>query len=162
MVDRVNVNITADRRTWFVGNYVWLGQDFTSWTFKLQVRQTKDTTGTPLANLGLVGSTPVVEGVVIWYAGTDTVANHITAGRLTSVIYSMINPLTHLPYVASDSVVLTQLRILVSDTHMAAMPLAGQIGGDLTLYYDLTGAPSGGQSASLMGGKFVVRAGVSI
>jgi hypothetical protein len=165
---RVKVDITADRRVWYKDDFVFLGQDFTTWTFKLQVRATKDTAGTPLVNLGLVGSTPVVEGVVIWYAGTDTAANHINAGRLTAAIYSMINPVTGLPYTASSSIILSQLRILINDTHMAAMPpastisLAGETGDDLTLYYDLIGTPSGGQSTALMGGKFIVRSGVSI
>jgi hypothetical protein len=168
MVDRVKVDITADRRTWYRGDFVWLGQDFTTWTLKMQVRATKDSTATPLLNLGLVGSTPVVEGVVIWFAGVDTAANHITAGRLTAAIYSMIDPLTRLPYTPASVILLSQLRILANDTHMAAMPpastisLAGETGDDLTLYYDLIGAPSGGQSQALMGGKFIVRSGVSI
>jgi hypothetical protein len=80
----------------------------------------------------------------------------------------MINPVTGLPYTASSSIILSQLRILINDTHMAAMPpastisLAGETGDDLTLYYDLIGTPSGGQSTALMGGKFIVRSGVSI
>src|SRR4051812_9352650 len=120
------LDLYADRHATYFDTFSWIGSDFTSGVFKMQARLKKDTTGTPLINLTSV--TTFVEGIALLYAGTDTIANHIAAGRMTEVPTG---------YTSSSSVLLSQIRVVISDTTLQSMPFPAERGDDLELAYDL-------------------------
>lgn len=129
-MDPSRLDLSGDRGLWFVSDpLVFVDDDFTGATFRMQVRQTPDASGTPLADLATV--TSAIEGIELTYAGTDTVTNHITAGRLTS------DDATSLGYAGTDSVTLSILVIRISAATMGTMPAASDIGDDLDLAHDL-------------------------
>lgn len=153
MASPAEIDIVADRRVPFTESYSFLDEDWTGSTLRIQVRETKDTTTTPQID----GTSP--SGVGIGYAGTATVSAHITAGRLTSEIYGLINPSTGLLYQPTTSLLLSQLvTFLVTDT----FPTPEEVGDDWKGYYDIIRVPPSGPDLLVMRGKFTVRAGVTI
>lgn len=155
MADPAYIDIVADRRVPSTGVFTFLDIDLTASALKVEVRLAKDTTVTPL----IEGSIPDTLG--IGFCGTDTIANHITAGRLSAEIYAQINPATGVAYVPADSVLLSQM---VTFFDSSGFPIAEETGDDLTCYYDIIRTPPGGSPIDelLMRGKFIVRAGVTI
>lgn len=155
MEQPAKIDLHADHFVACIRTIAFLGYDFTGATFKLQVRQLPDTSGTPLADLATV-TLSTAEGVRLIYGGTDTINNHITAGRLKAIPDG---------YTGTQSVALSQLGIRINETTMDAMPLPqapdGDLGDDQIFYWDLLITPSGGVKDKFAGGKFVVRAGVT-
>lgn len=145
------IDIHADRWVACIRTLAFVGYDFTGATFKSQVRQTKDSGGTPLADLSTV-TLSTAEGVRLIYGGTDTVANHITAGRLSEVPPG---------FTAASSIAVSQLGIRINEATMEAMPLGAEVGDDAEAAWDLHVTPSGGLKDKFAGGKFVIRAGVT-
>lgn len=159
------VDIIADRRAAVFDTFAFLGRDLTGATLKLQVRPVRDTTGTPL--IALLPAADGDEGVTLLYAGTATVAAHVAASRLGSDIYRLMNPATGLAYAEGDSLLLSQIRVTIEAATVTALPFPeppDERGDDLPLVFDLIG--SGGTvvilPTVLMGGAFIVRAGVTI
>jgi hypothetical protein len=161
MADAVQIDLTADRWQWFDDSYSFIGQNLTGYDLFMQVRQVKDTEGTPLIDLTnvAVGGSP---GLQLSYAGTATIAAHIAAARLTPDIKTIINPSTGVPFVDADSVTLSRVRILIHADSISALPFREERGSDNLFYYDLLGLPSGGVPQIMMRGAFKVRAGVTI
>lgn len=154
MESPARVDFGADRYVPFKRTLAFLGYDFTGATFKMQVRDRKDG-GAVRADLSTV-TLASAEGVRLIYGGSDTVANHITAGRLKAVPNG---------YTSASTVILSQVGIRINETTMEAMPFGGEIGGeigdDLELYWDLHVTPSGGDKDLYAAGTFTLRAGVT-
>lgn len=151
MINPGYVALAADRRTPFTATLRLKGVDLTDAVLAAQVRLYPDAAGDPLINLAQVG-TSSAEGVRIIYAGTDTVTNHIAAGRLQSVPTGMAT---------GDSMVLTLLGIRVNETTMEGLPESSPPGRDVTLAWDAHITPSGGLKGKWFAGPFIVRAGVT-
>lgn len=147
------VDFGADRFVAFIQTLRFIGYDFTGATFKAQVRDRRDG-GALRADLSTVVLASA-EGVRLVYGGTDTVANHKTAGRLTAT------EATALGYVDADSIVISQVGIRINETTMEAMPYGTERGDDISLYWDIHITPSGGVKDLYAGGAFLVRAGVT-
>lgn len=161
MADPAQINIIADRRVAYIEQFAFLGDDWTGSTFKMQVRLVRDSTGTPLEDWSTSSGTLLLD-----YAATDTVANHVAAGRLAGAgddsIYRLENPGTGVPYVAGDSLALSLLHIGIAASAIAAMPFPAELGDDAVFYYDVIRTPSVGDADLVMRGTFTVRAGVTI
>ena len=147
------VDLYGDRYVPFIETIPVLEEDFTGATFKMQVRDRKDG-GALLADLATVVSM-ASEGVTLVYGGTDTVANHVTAGRLDPA------DVTALGLADADNLTLSTLGIRINETTMEAMPTGTEIGDDVPLYYDMHITPSGGTKDLWFGGAFTIRAGVT-
>lgn len=145
------VDLAGDRYVPFIETIPVLEEDFTGATFKMQVRDRKDG-GALRADLATVGSM-ASEGVTLVYAGTDTVANHIAAGRIDQ------EDADTLALVGTDSLVMSVVGIRVNETTMEGMPEPEELGDDLPLVYDMHITPSGGTKDLWFGGEFLVRAG---
>lgn len=146
MADPAQIDIVADRRVPYREFFSFLEVDWTSSTFKIQVRRVKDTTGTALIDL----TTP--NGVVLVYAGTATVSAHIAAGRLDEAPAGMA---------LTDNLLLSQIIIFLD---VSTLPIAEVAGDDLACFYDIIRTPPGGSPIleMPMRGNFTVRAGVTI
>lgn len=157
MSEPAQIDITARRRVPFVEHYVFLDENFTGSAFRMQVRQFKDTTGTALIDHTLGG------GLALLYAGAATVSAHITAGRLTSEIYTMINPATGALYQSADSVTLSVFGIGILASFLTALPFPSERGDAFVGWYDIIRTPSGGgDNDPIQEGMFTVLAGVTI
>lgn len=130
-----------------------VGVDLTGATFTAKVRTTPDAAGSPL----------LMPSVTLLYGGTNTVANHITAGRLSRRIKNEINDATGVQYVDTDNVAMSLIQVNVAAASMVApsIPPAGQAGDDVVLAWDLLITPSGGVKDKWIAGKFIVRGTVS-
>lgn len=159
MEQPARIDIHADRWVACVREIAFVGFDFTGATFTAQVRAQKDSTGTPLVNLGTV-TTSSAEGVRLIYGGTDTITNHIAANRLDSVP-SGVNAITGQPYQTSDSIPLSSIGIRINETTMEGLPEPDDLGDDLTLVWDMHITPTSGLKEKYCGGLFLVRAGVT-
>lgn len=147
------VDFGADRSVPFIRTLAIVGFNLTGASFAMQVRDRKDG-GTLRADLGTVASA-ASEGVRIVYAGTDTVTNHIAAGRLTAAQAASQG------WAGGDSKTMTQLGIRINESTMEAMPFGIEVGDDKLLYWDLQITPSGGIKDVYAAGNFIVRAGVT-
>jgi hypothetical protein len=157
MADPLNTDLIADRRVVFEDQFSFLDEDWTGSDFKIQVRLFRDTTTTPLLDF----TSP--SGVALEYAGTDTVANHVAAGRVDAFgddnIYETLNEAAGRFYLPGDSLTLSRIDLALD---ASAFPFPEEIGDDLTTYYDIIRTPPTGQPKLIMRGQFVVRAGVTI
>lgn len=151
MIQPGRLDIGADRWVACVRSLTFVGVDFTDATFSMQVRQRADLPGTPLVDLDTVETT-AAEGVTIIYTGTDTIANHIAAGRLDEVPDG---------YVAGDSLLLSQVSFRINETTMEGLPFPAEIGDDSVFVWDMHITPIGGIKDKYLGGVFTVRAGVT-
>lgn len=151
-------NIGADRWVACIRVFALLGVNLTGAAFAAQVRVRPDASGAALVSL--VTQTTDVQGVRLLYGGTDTIANHITAGRLASAP-EVINPATGELFTDADSVALSQLRLRIDETTMEGLPEPAETGGDVELAWDMHITPSGGLKDKYIGGTFTVRAGVT-
>lgn len=162
MARHAQIDLIADRRAWLYETFAFLGRDLTGATLKLQVRATKDTTGTPLVAL-----TPAADGdqgVTLLYAGTDTVSAHVAASRVGSDIYKQTNPATGLVYAPTDSLVLSRIRVTIEAATLAAFPFPEERGDDWSGFHDLIGYDGTVVvlQTVLMSGAFILRAGATI
>lgn len=151
MITPGRYDIAADRWVACIRTLTFVGLDFTDAVFAMQVRLTGDASGSPLVDLATV-TTSSAEGVRLIYAGTDTIANHIAAGRLDDVPSG---------YASGDSIALSQVGIRINETTIEALPFPEERGDDIDLAWDMLITPSGGIKDKYIGGKFTVRAGVT-
>jgi hypothetical protein len=132
-----------------------VGQNFTGATFACQVRETPDAAGSPLI-------TPIV---TLTYGGSDTIANHITAGRISAEILKVSNAssTTGALYQPTDTIALSLIHIHVDNSQMKIpyVPAADEAGDDRVLAWDLLVTPSGGIQDKWIAGKFIVRGTVT-
>lgn len=141
--------MAGDRYTPYLRTLTFLGINFTGAVFKAQVRDRKDG-GAVRADLATVVTS--AEGVRLLYGGTDTIANHITAGRLSEV------PSGH---TSGESIALSQMTVRINEATMEAMPFGTEIGDDWPGWWDIHVTPSGGTKEVYLQGTFTVRAGVT-
>lgn len=154
MPSAVLLPLQADRDLWFVSDpIVFTEEDWTGGTFRMQVRLEPDMPGSPLASLATV--TTAVQGVQLTYAGSDTVANHIAAGRMTAQDASTLG------YATTDTLTLSIVVLRINSTTMSAMPAAPETGDDLTLYYDLLATVAPLPEQKRLYGPFVVKGTVT-
>lgn len=147
-------DLNADRRVPFVRTFTIVGVDLTNYQMmRMHVRAVRDTTGTPLIALVPANTMSGVEGLELAYAGTATVADHIVAGRLDEPPGS---------YEETDTVALSQVRVLIGHTTLGNLPLGRERGDDAVFYYDLILHPANGLADIYLRGRFTVRAGVTI
>lgn len=151
MIQPALIDLSADRWVACIRTLAFVGFNFTGGTFAAEVRLTPDATGSALVSL-TTQTSAAVEGVRLIYGGTDTIANHIAAGRLSEVPSG---------YTSASSVALSQLGIRINETTMEGLPFPAERGDDNTLYWDLHITPSGGIKDKYAGGAFIVRAGVT-
>lgn len=147
-----NLPLYGDRWTPLACTIEFIGFDFTDATFSMQVRLAGDTPGTALISLGTVSSVGA-EGVRLIYGGTDTVANHIAAGRLDEVPSGLTS---------ESSLAMSTVGILISESTMEGMPDGDQPGDDVVLAWDIHITPLGGVKERWLFGDFTVRAGVTV
>lgn len=144
------IDIYADRWVACVRELPVIDADLTNAAFALQVRLTGDQSGTALISLTTVNVD--TQGVRLISVTKDTIANHISAGRLASVPDG---------YSLADSATVSLLGIRINAGVISALPLPAELGDDMTLAWDILITPSGGDKDKYAGGKFVVRAGVT-
>lgn len=143
--------IGADRHTACFRTLEFLATDLTGATFALHVRAQKEAGGAALIDLANTASTSA-DGVRIIYGGTDTVANHIAAGRLAVVPDG---------YTSASSLALSLIAIQVTEVTIEAVAAPSPAESDLTLAWDIHVTPSGGIKERWLYGPFVIRAGVT-
>lgn len=154
--------VAPSRRVPYSEIFSFLGENLGGSTLKLQARAVRDTTGTPLIER-TTGA-----GLSIPYAGTDTVANHVIAGRLLAEgddnIYEMVNPATGNLYQPTDSLLLSQVYVSLDTGNLAAVPLpvGGAGSGPSRCWYDIVRTPASGDPVILMRGEVVVEPAVTI
>lgn len=144
-----NFPLYGDRNVAFSATVAFIGFDFTGAAARMQVRTAPDVGGTPLVSLS-VGS-----GITISYAGTDTVANHVAAGRITE---------DEVPsgYVDTSNMTLSLLDFAISKAVMALSSAPAEEDGDsIELAYDILITPSGGTEDKYQYGPFIVRGTVT-
>lgn len=145
--------LAGDRWTPFARTLLLAGYDLTDATLAAQVRLYKDAPGSPLVNLAQVTSASS-EGVRLIYAGEDTIANHISAGRMKTA--DMLPSET-----PADTLALTLIGMRINETTMEGLPPAGRPGADVDLQWDIHITPSGALKGKWLYGPFTVRAGVT-
>lgn len=151
MLKPAKIDIRADRHVPFVRVLAFVGFDFTGATFKMEVRRYNDEPGTAL--LTLTTQTTDVQGVRLAYAASDTVQNHIAAGRLRKAPPGLD---------ASTAVWLSQVKIRIDKTNVVGLPSPEELGEDWDGAWDLHITPSGGDEDRYAGGKFAVEAGATV
>lgn len=159
--EAIQLDIVADRGLPFLRKIARVGTDYTTWTLHAQVRLTADASGSALADITTALTS--VGQVILAYGGTDTIANHVSAGRLTNDILAFVNPATGLNYALSDSVALSVFSIYLTQGTMAAMPAAAEQGNDVILAWDMLGDDGAGPEflQKIFYGKFTVRGTVT-
>lgn len=151
MISPGRYDIAADRWVACIRTFSFVGLNFTGATFIAQVRLYPDASGSPLVDLATV-TLSTAEGIRLIYGGTDTVANHIAAGRLETVPTG---------YTSASSVALSQVGFRINETTMEGLPFPEERGNDAVLAWDMHITPSGGIKDKYLGGTFTVRAGVT-
>lgn len=141
----------GDRWTPFVRTLTFEGIDLTGAAFAMQVRLKPDTPGAPLVDLSTVASASA-QGVRLIYGGTDTVANHIAAGRLLAAPKGLLS---------TDNLALSLVGIRINETTMEGLPAADEVGNDAPLAWDMHITPASGTKEKYLYGPFTVRAGVT-
>lgn len=149
--------LAGDRYTPFVRELPIYGYDFTGGAFAMQVRLTPDTAGSPLIDLATVTDVSA-EGVRLAYGGTDTVANHIAAGRITED--EIPTGLT-----TADNLTMSLLGIRIHEATMEAVGTTVFVGlepgTDADLAWDIHITPLSGDKEKFAYGAFTIRAGVT-
>jgi hypothetical protein len=144
-------DLFGDRGVPFSDTLPIIGQDFTGATFAAQVRAVPDASGSPIKTLT----------VSLTYGGSDTVANHIAAGRIGRNIYDYVNPSTGSGYVASDTIALSMINVAVADMS-TGIQAASPTGADVVLAWDMLIDPSGAApNDKWIFGSFTVRGTVT-
>lgn len=147
------VDLFGDRGVAFKDSIARVGANLTGAAMRMQIRSKPDASGAPLVSLSL-GS-----GLALSYGGTDTIENHITADRISSGIYGLVNPATGAHYAPSDSVALSVIGISIAAGSMVAptIPAAAKPGNNVDLAYDMLVTPSAGTEDKWFFGSFTVR-----
>ena len=127
------------------------GVNLTGADYRMQIRLTFDALGAALIDIGAV-ATAAEQGVRLIYGGTDTITNHVTAGRLASIPAGSLG---------SASLALSLVGIRINETVMEAMPFPGERGQDAILAWDIHITPAGGIKQKYLGGIFTVEAGAT-
>lgn len=151
------VELIADRWTPFTERLEVQGISLAGATLAAAIRMHPDAPGSPLVALA-GGVSAGAEGVRLFYAGTDTVANHLAAARLSVVPEDMAG---------GDSLALTLIDIRVNEATMensASIPFPGsgapgERGDDVELHWDMHITPSGGVKQVWFRGPFRVVGG---
>lgn len=146
-----SLDLAGDRWVPFIQSLSFVGVNWTGAAFAMHVRATRDVAGTPLVSL-TTQTLASAEGVRLIYGGSDTITNHITAGRLSAVPSG---------FLTTDTVLLSQLGIRVNETTMEGLTFPTERGDDTVLYYDLHVTPSGGEKDLYARGTFTARAGAT-
>jgi hypothetical protein len=152
------VPINADRWVACRRTFKFMHFDFTGASFRLQVRNYADDVTGSLINLVTAGAG--AEGLHLTYGGSDTIANHIAAGRMTEVP-KWLNPTTGEQYEASDVVSLSIISMRITAAHMSALPFSTPKGDEVELAWDLHITPAGGDEDRYVGGPFIVEPGAT-
>lgn len=158
MSSAVYYGLVADRDCPFTDSFARVGVNWSAATFFMQVKAEPDATGTALLTLAL-GS-----GLTLSYAGTDTVANHIAAGRLSRDILRIVNPNTGAYYANADSIAFSKVNVALTSTQTASLPATQEAGDDWIGAYDLRVDPAGGAltaAAKEFYGPFTLRGTVT-
>lgn len=155
MADPIKLDlIHPSRQITFFERYAFLQKDWTASTFKAQLRSEPDTTTAPLIDFSA--------GVILDYAGTATVAAHLAAGRLTTEIYQLENPVTKAPYVDADNLLLSWLRVSLDVPSLAFVPVPEERGTMAKAWYDILRLPPSAGAEVVMKGMFYIEPGVTI
>lgn len=149
------ITLTADRWVPFVHSFTFIGEDFGFAPLVAQIRMAPDIPGSPLISLGALAAP--AQGLSSEYSASDTMDNHVLAGRLSSIPTG---------YLGSDIETLSIIEMRIDEATIEGLPFpgsggAGERGDDLTLAWDMHITPVGGIKTKYIGGKFVVRAGVT-
>ena len=155
MIQPAKIDIRVDRDVPLVRTFAFCDFDFTGAALKMEVRRYPGEPGTAL--LSLTGQSTDVQGLRIIYAGSDTVQNHILAGRLSAAPPSADGGTLDL----STIIQLTQIRIRVDKANVVALPSPQEVSDDLDLVYDLHITPVGGDEDVYASGLFTIVAGVT-
>lgn len=162
MLSPAVIDLRADRWVMCRRTYAFVGYNFASAAFKMEIRQTRDT-GSPLASL--TTQTTDVQGVRLTYSGSDTIANHLAAARLSqgdvNALLASQNPATGVNFELTDSILLSIVAIRIDKATMSALPFPTTRGTDIALSYDLQITPSGGDQDVYVKGGFTILAGVT-
>lgn len=148
------IDIYADRWVACIRELVFVNANFTSAAFAGAVRAVPDASGVPAVSLATVASS-ASEGVYLVYAGADTVANHVLAGRLDKVPGG---------YSEDDVVTVSIVGLRINETTLedvAKFPFPAERGDDLIYAWDIHITPSGGIKDKYAGGAFIVRPGAT-
>lgn len=125
--------------------------NFTGATFKAAIKETPDAAGSALVSL--TTQTTDAQGVRLLYSASDTVQNHILAGRISDVPPGLE---------LTTNVYVSQVQIKIDKTTMenaSIFPLPQERGDDQTYYWDLLITPSGGDEDKYAGGGFIIQGG---
>lgn len=151
MITPGRLDIAADRWVACVRTLAFIGVSLLGATYAAHVRLKPDVPGTPLIALTTTAGAGD-EGIRTVYTGTDTVTNHIAAGRLSEIPEGMTG---------ASNLTLSLVAIQILEATMEGLPFPDERGEDPVFYWDLHITPSGGVKDKYLGGMFVVRAGVT-
>lgn len=152
------IPLYADRNVIFAATIAFFGFDFTGGSGRMQVKLAPDASGSALIDLASTTSSTAA-GVRIAYAGTDTLANHIAAGRIDPADL----PQQYSDLTDTDDLTLSivGIRILKAAMALASVP-APESGDTEVLAYDLLITPSGGDEDKYAYGPFNLRGTVTV
>lgn len=146
------VDLRAARWTPFVHQIEVQGVDLTGAAFAAAIRQKPDWPGAPL--VALAGGVPAgAEGVRLAYGGTDTIANHIIAGRLSVAPAGMAD---------NAMLPLSIIEMRVNEATMedpTKIPFPHERGDEHALHWDMHVTPSAGIKQVWFRGAFTVEPG---
>jgi hypothetical protein len=142
-------DLYGDRGLALVDSIPIVGRDFTGAALTAHVKAVPDASGSPI----------ISPTATLSYGGTDTVGNHIAAGRLSTKIYDYVNAATAAKYAPGDSIALSVIGISVSSSDMGTLvPPADVPGDDKVLAWNLLIDPAGGElQDKWIFGSFIVR-----
>lgn len=146
MIQAATLPLVGNRWTPFVYSIAIYGKVLLGASVAMEVRLTFDTPGEPLLSIS------TSNGILFPYVGSDTVANHIAAGRILAVPKGMA---------ADDNLDLSLIKLSIPEASMEAMPFPPERGDDAVFRYDIVVAPSGGTEEVWFRGTFTVRAGAT-
>lgn len=150
-MNRIRVDLFADRFAPFEHRFEIIGEDLSDATFAMQIRVTPDAPGAPVLDVPLVDfSVPNVAGIGAGYIGIDTVQNLLAAKRLSAVPDGLA---------MGDTVQLSTIQLFFNTYPF--WPVPGERGEDVRLAYDIQVKPSGKPWDVWFWGDFWVRAGVT-
>lgn len=148
----VDLALYGDRNVLFNTTLGFYDLDLTGATFRMQIRVSPDQGGSPLVSL-----TTGAGGIVLVYAGTDTVANHIASNRITEKQVQTAG------YADTDTLTLSLVNVQISQAAMAfASTPAAEVGDDVLLSYDFLVTPAAGTEDKYLYGPFIVRGTVTV
>jgi hypothetical protein len=151
VVEQVGVlNLVAHRWVPFRHSLSVVGISMLDPVYAMQVRTTPDAAGPPI--LSLTTALSPAQGVSTEYVGSDTIANHIAAGRLDAVPEG---------YTADQTVTLSVVEIRIDEATMEAFPFPAERGDDLVLAWDLHVTLGAGIKEKWLEGQFIVHAGAT-